>query len=125
MNRVCKIRYWIQIVAVLFISVLADRQTVAAQSKVGNKYGLMVINNTKVLQKEIEADSNKRMVNILKLIPGLTLDLKYATTDNFMHQKLYPPTSTTFLRKPAAEALKLVVEELKKIVDRAIQNKKK
>lgn len=114
MNRISKIRYWIQIFAVILISILADRQTVAAQSKVINKYGLMVINNTKVLQKEIAADSNKRIIDLLTLIPGLTLDLKYATTDNFMHQKLYPPISTTFLRKPAAEALKMVVEELKK-----------
>ncbi|HEY5463259.1 MAG TPA: M15 family metallopeptidase [Hanamia sp.] len=53
------------------------------------------------------------MVNFLKLIPGLVLDLKYATQDNFMHQKLYPPVATTFLRKPAADSLKKVVEELK------------
>lgn len=114
MNRICKIRYWIQIFAVIFISVLAYRQPVEAQSKVGNKYGLIVINNTKVLQNEIAADSNKKIIDLLKLIPDLTLDLKYATTDNFMHQKLYPPTSTTFLRKPAAEGLKKVVEELRK-----------
>ncbi|HSV12291.1 MAG TPA: M15 family metallopeptidase, partial [Hanamia sp.] len=48
------------------------------------------------------------------LIPGLALDLKYATEDNFMHQKLYAPVRTTYLRKPAADSLKKVVEELKK-----------
>lgn len=112
MNRIFKIRYWKQIFAVFCVSSVAYCQPVEAQSKVGNKYGLIVINNTKILQKEIDTDSNKRMVPLLKLIPGLTLDLKYATADNFMHQKLYPPTHTTFLRKPAAEALKMVEEEL-------------
>jgi D-alanyl-D-alanine dipeptidase len=37
------------------------------------------------------------MVNLIKLIPGLVLDLKYATKNNFMHQKLYPSVHTTFL----------------------------
>jgi D-alanyl-D-alanine dipeptidase len=31
-----------------------------------------------------------------------------------MHQKLYPFVHTTFLRKPAADSLKKIVEELKK-----------
>ncbi len=59
-------------------------------------------------------DSNKRMVEVKKAIPSIVLDLKYATTDNFMHKKLYPPTTTTFLRKPAADSLKKAVGELTK-----------
>jgi D-alanyl-D-alanine dipeptidase len=113
MNRICKIRYWLQILATIFISVLSNRKPVAAQSNVVNKYGLTVIKDTKILQKEISLDSNKKMIDLLTLIPELKLDLKYATVHNFMHQKLYPPTHTTFLRKPAAEALKIIEEELK------------
>ncbi len=87
---------------------------VSAQSKITNKYGLTVINSTKILQKEIGEDSTNKMIDIKKFIPSIRLDLKYATVDNFMHQKLYPPTQTTFLRKPAAENLKKIVNELKK-----------
>jgi zinc D-Ala-D-Ala dipeptidase len=74
---------------------------------------LTVIGNIKVLQNEINNDSSLQMINLQKYIPGIDLDLKYATRDNFMHEKLYPPVHTTFLRKPAADALKKVVEDLK------------
>jgi hypothetical protein len=37
---------------------------VAAQSKIVNKYGLTVINNIKVLQNEIVADSSMQMINL-------------------------------------------------------------
>lgn len=114
MNRICKIGYWLQISVVIFIFIFAGCTEVAAQSKIINKYGLEVIKDTKILQKEIALDSNKQMVDLRKIIPQLVLDLKYATIHNFMHQKLYPPTQTTFLRKPAADSLKKVVEYLKK-----------
>ena len=94
---------------------LCDQSFISAQSNVFNKYGLRVINDPQILRNEIAGDADKEMVDLKKFIPRITLDLKYATTDNFMHQKLYPPVHTTFLRKPAAEALKKVAEELKKI----------
>lgn len=87
---------------------------VTAQTKITNKYGLFIIKTTKVLQKEIKEDSTKKMINIQRFIPGIRLDLRYATDQNFMHQKLYPPITTTFLRAPAAENLKKVVNDLKK-----------
>lgn len=114
MNRTCKIRYWMQISVVIFIFNFTPCNYLAAQSKVINKYGLLVTNDTKILQKEIALDSNKQMVDLHKIIPELNLDLKYATINNFMHQKLYPITRTTFLRKPAADSLKKVVEYLKR-----------
>ncbi len=114
MNRIYKIKYSIKIAVIVFFFNFTGFNIVSAQSKIGNKYGLTIINNTKILQKQIEDDPANNMVNLKKNIPGIKIDLKYATTQNFMHQKLYPPIRTTFLRKPAAEDLKRVVEELKK-----------
>jgi D-alanyl-D-alanine dipeptidase len=54
------------------------------------------------------------MIDIKKYIPTIVLDLRYATTNNFMKTKLYPTINYTFLRKPAAEALKKVQNELNK-----------
>lgn len=85
---------------------------VLAQSNVVNKYGLYVINDIKSLQKEIDADSNKAMLDVKKAIPSLVLDLKYMTGNNFMHHQLYSFTRTTYLRLPAVNALKKVVSEL-------------
>ena len=89
------------------------RTDVLSQSNVGNKYGLFVVNDVKVLQSEIAADSNKQMLNVKKIIPSLLLDLKYTTEHNFMHRRLYPFLHTTYLRLPAVKALKKVVNELK------------
>ncbi|HEY5367770.1 MAG TPA: M15 family metallopeptidase [Hanamia sp.] len=113
MNRICRSRNLIQISVVIFIFHITLTKYVLGQSKIGNKYGLHVINDTKVLQNELDLDSNKKMEDLRKLIPGIQLDLRYASVHNFMHEKLYPSTNTTFLRKPAADSLKKVIEFLK------------
>lgn len=64
--------------------------------------------------KQIKKDSNKRMVELKRLIPAIKYDLRYATTNNFMKRLMYPAsTNVTFLRYPAAHALYKIQEELK------------
>jgi len=54
----------------------------------------------------------KQMVSLMQ-IPGIMMDLRYASRNNFMHKKLYPEnTKNTFLRKPAFLALKNVARDL-------------
>ena len=60
----------------------------------------------------VAKDPGLQMINLKKFIPGIRFDLKYATTENFMGKKLYPPVQTTYLRKEAAEALRAVQQEL-------------
>jgi D-alanyl-D-alanine dipeptidase len=115
MNRIFKISNWLQISVVISISFFTISQYAFSQSKIYNKYGLKVIKDTKILKKEISIDSNMRMIDLKKFIPGIQLDLKYSTAHNFMNRKLYPPMHTTFLRKPAADSLKKVVAWLKRI----------
>lgn len=83
-----------------------------AQDSVLNKYGLWVIKDEMILKTTIRGDSNKRMMDICAMIPGLATDLRYATTNNFMGKKLYPSIATTYLRLPAAKALRNVQVEL-------------
>lgn len=52
-------------------------------------------------------------VEIQEFIPSVTLDIKYATTANFTHTKLYD-NSEALLRKGTAEKLKKVAEEVAK-----------
>jgi D-alanyl-D-alanine dipeptidase len=113
MNGFYKIEYCIKIAVMTVFSNFIGFQLLSAQTKIINKYGLTVIKSTKVLQKEIEKNPDKQMIDIKHFIPKIVMDLKYATNENFMHQKLYPPVATTFLRKPAAEKLKKIVNELK------------
>ena len=86
-----------------------------AQSKVSNKYGLFVIKDINILQKEIELNPNKRMMDLRRFIPGIVLDLKYATPDNFMHERLYPTDKNHLFAPACRDALKKVVAELEKI----------
>lgn len=66
-------------------------------------------------KKQVKQDISKTMVELRDAVPGIVYDLRYASTNNFMHRLMYPAgTRHTFLRKPAAEALKKVQEELAK-----------
>lgn len=80
-----------------------------AQSNVGNKYGLNVVGDIKLLKSTIALDSNKKMADIKKAIPSLVLDLRYSSKNNFLHRRLYPLLQTTYLRLAAVNALKKVV----------------
>ncbi|MBA4148939.1 MAG: D-alanyl-D-alanine dipeptidase [Verrucomicrobia bacterium] len=53
------------------------------------------------------------LVDVEKFIPGVYLDIRYATTNNFTGQKVYP-VAKCYLRRATAEKLKLVYEELQK-----------
>jgi D-alanyl-D-alanine dipeptidase len=84
-----------------------------AQTTTVSKYGVPVINKLTDYQLTVRNDSAKKMVELLKLIPGIVYDLRYATTNNFTHLQLYvPATRHTFLRLPAARALAAVQKEL-------------
>lgn len=86
-----------------------------SQDTVLNKYGLWVIDNVKMLQKTISKNPAKRMVDLNKQMPGLILDLRYCTVNNFTKHLLYPPLKTTFLRKNAADSLTVIQKELSKL----------
>src|SRR5579859_6125721 len=57
-------------------------------------------------------EKTDELVNLEKLIPGIRLDVRYATTNNFTGQQLYP-VAKCYLRRQAAEQLKLVQAELR------------
>src|SRR4051794_11514237 len=50
--------------------------------------------------------------DVEKVIPGVVLDIRYATTNNFTGQQLYP-VARCFLRREPAESLRQVQEELR------------
>src|ERR1700721_4790740 len=52
------------------------------------------------------------LVELVKLDPGIKLDIRYATTNNFLGTPLYTQ-ARAFLQRPAAEALVRANQELK------------
>lgn len=83
-----------------------------AQDTILNKYGLWVVKDVAQLQKTVVHNPSKAMVDLKQTIAGLVFDLRYAGINNFMHQKLYPPIKTTYLRKAAADLLVAAQQEL-------------
>ena len=74
---------------------------------------LKVVKDWDEYEKQVKADPNLRMVELRSLAPGLKYELKYAGTNNFTRTRMYPEgTKETYLRLPAAQALKKVQDEL-------------
>lgn len=72
-----------------------------------------VTNKLSRYKEQVKEDSSKKMIELKSLIPGLVYDLRYATTNNFTHRRMYPEgTDETFLRLPAAYALAKAEKEL-------------
>ncbi len=73
---------------------------------------LKVIKKYSEYTQSVKADSMKTMAEVKTRIPDIKYDLRYATTNNFMHKKLYAQGKTTFLRLPVVKALAKVEQEL-------------
>ncbi len=78
-----------------------------------NPYGLNIISDYKAYKKSIAQNANNELIEIKKAIPSVVLDIRYATTNNFMHQIMYKQ-ARAFARKPVVEKLKIIQTQLKK-----------
>jgi D-alanyl-D-alanine dipeptidase len=76
-----------------------------------NKYGL---NPTTLVAYKASVKENpaKELIDLEKLIPGIVLDIRYATTNNFTGERIYT-LAKAYARKPVAEALKRAQAALK------------
>ncbi|WP_461449183.1 M15 family metallopeptidase [Mucilaginibacter sp.] len=70
------------------------------------------VSNTAAYYDEVKQDPDKKLVEIKKVIPGIALDIRYATTNNFAHHQMYPQ-ARGFARQPVVLALKQVEAALK------------
>ncbi|MBP9925525.1 MAG: M15 family metallopeptidase [Cyclobacteriaceae bacterium] len=77
-----------------------------------NKYGLTPM-KLEEYKKSIVTNPQNELVNLEKFIPGLKLDIRYATTNNFTGEKIYT-MARAYARKPVAESLKKIQADLKK-----------
>lgn len=84
-------------------------QLTGVKMKLKNLLLVMVL----LLCSSVRAQSNE-LVKVRDVIPDIVLDLKYSTTDNFTHQKLYT-TNECFLILEAVKRLKTVQDSLRNI----------
>jgi len=86
---------------------------IGANVEAQNKYGLKAIAYPEY-QESLKANPEKELVDLEKIIPDMVMDIRYATTNNFMKEKIYT-LSKAYARKPVAEALKKAQAEFKKM----------
>ncbi|MEI6434671.1 MAG: M15 family metallopeptidase [Bacteroidota bacterium] len=83
------------------------------QNKKANPYNLPITGTIQEYRKECNKNGRNKLVDIQKAIPGIQLDIRYATTNNFTGKKVYS-FSNAFLRQPAVDSLAVVEKELAK-----------
>ncbi len=77
-----------------------------------NKYGLKATTYAEY-KASIKTNPQKELIDLEKFVPGLVLDIRYATTNNFTKEKIYN-LAKAYARKPVAESLKKIQAELNK-----------
>lgn len=85
--------------------------TLAGQAQY--KYGLTPVTLDKYNANRA-ANPQNELVNLEKHIPGIKLDIRYATTNNFTKEKIYN-LPRAYARKPIAESLKKAQAEFNKL----------
>ncbi|RBQ04872.1 M15 family metallopeptidase [Pedobacter miscanthi] len=86
---------------------------VIAQNKPVAANKLVVVSSFTQYQSSVKSNPDNALVEIKKAIPNITLDIRYATRNNFMQQVMYKQ-ARAFARKPVVEALKKIQKELNK-----------
>lgn len=76
-----------------------------------NEYGLRVVRDRALYERQVVRNPDEQLVAVDTSVPGVVLDIRYATSDNFMKKPLYPEAAA-FLRAPAARALAAAQRDL-------------
>lgn len=102
-NRTPVYRIW-PVVLTLF---LFSNHSVFSQ----NKYGLKAT-DLQEYKQSIKSNADYELIDLEKTIPGIVLDIRYATDNNFTGERIYT-LAKAYARKPVAEALKKIQADLK------------
>ena len=76
-----------------------------------NPYNLDIIQTIAQYDSSLTISENNMLVDLERFIPSALLDIRYATNNNFTKQIIYTKPKA-YLRRPAAEALREVQNEL-------------
>lgn len=88
--------------------------TIAGFSSQAQRY--KYIDSTKIsgtdrYKRQVKVNPDKQLVEIKRYIPQIVLDIRYATTNNFMHRRMYQQ-ARAFVRLPVVKALQQVEADL-------------
>lgn len=83
----------------------------SATAQTENKYRLKTT-SLKEYKESINTAPQKKLIDLAIHIPGIVLDIRYATKNNFTGEKIYT-LAKAYARKPVADALKKAQAEFK------------
>jgi zinc D-Ala-D-Ala dipeptidase len=81
------------------------------QAQKDNPYHLAIISGIAVYDSLVKVNPDNTLIDLEKYIPGIALDIRYATQNNFTGQKVYDAPKA-FVRKPVADSLLRIQNEL-------------
>ncbi len=87
-------------------------QSLPAQTIKENPYHLPIISTISAYDSVVSADSLKKLVDLEIYVPGIQPDIRYATSNNFTHKKIYT-SAKAYARLSVARALAAVQADLK------------
>lgn len=95
----------------MLISTLKQRERCAPERELQLASAVALVTALLLVTVVCSCRHDEELVDVEKEIPGIILDIRYATTNNFTGQQLYP-VAKCFLRRAAAEKLRDVQTEL-------------
>jgi D-alanyl-D-alanine dipeptidase len=103
-------------VLIFLVSCSSDETSLVENNNKITKEKSTKIDTIQEVSKNIQPRIGLELLTDIQIInPTIQVDLKYATTDNFMHQILYKDIQHLYLQKDVAERLSKCQEFLKKI----------
>lgn len=91
--------FFTQFIAIIVLTVLTNTVSYGQYN-----YGVKPV-TYQAYTNSVLRNANNELVNLEKIIPGIILDIRYSTTNNFTGEKIYN-LARAYVRKPVAEALK-------------------
>lgn len=96
---------------ILLFAILSMCFSLGAQELAKNPYKLNIIATPEEYTSLVKSDSSKQLLDLVKTVPGIVLDIRYATNNNFTHKKVYT-SARAFARLKVARALAQAEREL-------------
>jgi zinc D-Ala-D-Ala dipeptidase len=103
---------WTRLLSIMLLTTPLFPTVSKAQPDPYAKYRLKTVNTLEEYRRLVASDPKQEIVSLKDFIPGITLDIRYATANNLMHRPMYR-TPAAFLRLPAAQALLAVQQQLR------------
>jgi zinc D-Ala-D-Ala dipeptidase len=76
--------------------------------------GPVVVADVAQYRRQVQQDARHELVDLAAFVPGLHLDIRYATANNLTGKVIYPEAAA-FLRRPVAEDLRRAEQELNRL----------